>query len=435
MASQAQATFVGFGFGAIQAGLFCYEAATSRIFRHVVVAEIVPEIVAAVRAAGGYYTVNVAHLDRIEAVRVGPVQMENPLVAADRARLIEAIAAADAVATAVPSVRAYRSSGPGSLHRVLAEGLARKASVAGPRVVVYAAENHPHAAAILRAAVMDEVAEAERGAVGREAAFVDTVIAKMSGVVMPPGDLAPLTPDSDRAFLVEGFNEILVSMPHFDQSPHADDAALAVGFPAFLFREDLTPYEEAKFFGHNGVHALAAYLGAAAGLTNMAELAALPGMVDFLRAALVEEVGVGLIRRYAGVDPLFTSAGMAAYADQLLTRMLNPYLRDAIVRVGRDPERKLGWEDRLLGAMRLAYQAGVTPERLALGAAAAMRQWDAQADPALRLPALWRQAVPDAEEAAVMLALIQQGGRRLAAWQSAGCPDLAVWWPQAVTAF
>src|SRR4029079_2084128 len=48
-------TFVGFGFGPIQAGLFCYEALQSGAFRHVVVAEIAPEKIAELRAAGGFY--------------------------------------------------------------------------------------------------------------------------------------------------------------------------------------------------------------------------------------------------------------------------------------------------------------------------------------------------------------------------------------------
>ena len=51
MARRGKATFVGFGFGAIQAGLFCYEAARSGAFRHIVVAEIMPTVVADVRAA------------------------------------------------------------------------------------------------------------------------------------------------------------------------------------------------------------------------------------------------------------------------------------------------------------------------------------------------------------------------------------------------
>ena len=52
--------------------------------------------------------------------------------------------------------------------------------------------------------------------------------------------------------------------------------------------------------------------------------------------------------------------------------MVNPFLNDPIERVTRDPVRKLGWEDRLIGAMRLSIEAGVQPVLLAEGARAAL---------------------------------------------------------------
>ncbi len=52
--------------------------------------------------------------------------------------------------------------------------------------------------------------------------------------------------------------------------------------------------------------------------------------------------------------------------------MGNPWLRDTVERVCRDPERKLGYGDRLFGAMRLALAAGVRPVRIAAAARAAI---------------------------------------------------------------
>ncbi len=45
-------TFVGFGFGAIQSGLLLYEAYKSENFSRLVVAEVIPAVVAAVREVG-----------------------------------------------------------------------------------------------------------------------------------------------------------------------------------------------------------------------------------------------------------------------------------------------------------------------------------------------------------------------------------------------
>ena len=73
--------------------------------------------------------------------------------------------------------------------------------------------------------------------------------------------------------------------------------------------------------------------------------------------------------------------------------MTNPYLRDRTERVIRDTPRKLGWDDRLVGTMRLALDAGVTPRRFALGAAAALKTLPSSEDTAGALNALW--SAPD----------------------------------------
>jgi mannitol-1-phosphate/altronate dehydrogenase len=90
---------------------------------------------------------------------------------------------------------------------------------------------------------------------------------------------------------------------------------------------------------------------------------------------------------------LFIAAGYQAYADDLLERMTNPYLRDRIERVIRDTPRKLAWDDRLIGTMRLALDAGVTPWRFALGAAAALDTLSSTKGTADALKELW--PVPD----------------------------------------
>ena len=64
--------------------------------------------------------------------------------------------------------------------------------------------------------------------------------------------------------------------------------------------------------------------------------------------------------------------------------MTNPWLSDAVVRIIRDPRRKLSWNDRLIGTMRLALDAGISPVRFARGARAA-----ADLLPEENLDALW----------------------------------------------
>ncbi|MBL8130682.1 MAG: hypothetical protein JNL42_02385 [Anaerolineae bacterium] len=428
MALTGTRTYVGFGFGAIQSGLFLLEAFRSRAFRRLVVAEVMPEMVEAVRDAGGTFSVNVAHADGIERVQVGPVEIENPTQDADRARIIDAIAEAQEIGTGVPSVRFYANDSPGSLHLLLAAGLRRKAAAGGPRAVVYTAENNNYAAELLEAHVLREIPEAEHAAVHSVVRFLNTVIGKMSGVVTDPGEiarqqLALLTPQTPRAFLVEAFNRILIS-------PITFDAPFERGIAVFDEKPDLMPFEEAKLFGHNAVHALAAYLGAVRGQGFIAEVMADPGVLAFLRAAWAEETGAALLRKYGGIDPLFTPEGFSAYSEDLLKRMSNPYLRDTVERIGRDPARKLSWGDRLIGTMRLALRYGIEPKRYAIGAAAALKALQPNV-PLERLPVaeallpLWQEG--SAFEQAQIIALIERGRAALLGWISAGFPPLEEW--------
>lgn len=423
-------TYVGFGFGAIQAGLFLYEAFMSGNFRRLVVAEVLPDLVAMVRAAGGHFSCNIAHSDRVEHVRIGPIEILNPAQKPDRERLIEAIAEAEEMGTAIPSVKHYVTGTAGSVHRVLAQGLREKAERYGPRAVVYTAENHNRAAEILGPKVMAETPENEQDAVQVQVRFLNTVIAKMSGVASIPHEmktpgLVAITPQSQRAFLVEVFNRILISKIRFDDR----DVSFQRGIDVFEEKEDLLPFEEAKLFGHNATHALAAYVGAVRGVQHIAHLREIPGIFPFLRGACIEESGAALVLKHAGIDPLFTRTGYRDYADDLLARMTNPFLRDTVERVGRDPERKLGWDDRLIGTIRMALRQGVTPHRYAFGVAAALWTIDhtilheEKTIEALLTP-LWRGAAPETAEQEAVVNLVNQGFRRLRRWRASGSPEL-----------
>jgi mannitol-1-phosphate 5-dehydrogenase len=425
-------TYVGFGFGAIQAGLFLYEAYNSRNFDRLVVVEVLPDQVSNLRRAGGMYSLNIAHPDRIESVRVGPVEIYDPAVEADRERLIAAVAGAHAIGTAIPSVNCYRSPGPGSLHRLMAKGLRRKTGGGGPDAVIYAAENHNHAAEILQDAVLSELPLHEQQQLGTRIQFLNTVIGKMSGVVTEPEairehGLATTTPQDHRAFLVEAFNRILIGKVQTQDSDKGP--VFRRGIEVFEEKQDLLPFEEAKLYGHNATHALAAYIGAMTGARRITDLATVPGSMPFLRAAFINESGAALVRKHAGVDPLFTNQGYARYADDLLERMTNPFLLDTIERVGRDPARKLGWNDRLVGTMRLALGQGIEPRRYAFGAAAALVALDRSLLEDARplrplLDSLWQTAAPSEEEKEAVRVRIEAGMIQLRTWRDSGLGHL-----------
>ena len=94
--------------------------------------------------------------------------------------------------------------------------------------------------------------------------------------------------------LVEAFNRILVSRTSF-----AGPAALGFhrGIEVFEEKPDLLPFEEAKLYGHNSTHAVAAYLGALLGVGRIADLERSPGVTAFLEAAFVNESGEDVYKR------------------------------------------------------------------------------------------------------------------------------------------
>jgi len=95
------------------------------------------------------------------------------------------------------------------------------------------------------------------------------------------------------------------------------------------------------------------------------------------------------------------------YAKDALQRMVNPFLNDPIERVTRDPIRKLGWEDRLIGAMRLAIDAGVEPLLLSEGAKIALSRASQETDtsPEKVLAKIWSSEASK-EETQLVLSLL-----------------------------
>lgn len=422
-------TYVGFGFGAIQPGLLLYEAFRAHAFDRYVVAEILPDLVTTMRRTGGMYTLNLAGTAGVRQVQLGPVELVDVAHEDDREILMNAIAEAHEIGTAITTFNQYVMDIPGSLHLMLAEGLLRKVKGGGPPAVVYSAENNNHAAEMLKDAVMNEIPPEKRDAVNTNVQFLNTVVSKMCGLISDPAVMQEheLTPMWDhgpvmRALLVEDYDLLLINriaLPNYHR-----------GISIFEEKDDLLPFKEAKLFGHNGTHAIAAYIGGFCGATRITQLAEMPAVMTFLREAFLNETGAALCSKYAGLDPLFTPSGFSEFVDGILQRMVNPYLLDTVARVGRDPRRKLGWEDRLIGAIRLALAHNVKPARYAFGAAAALATLDTaivQAPQTLEpiLLAIWHPqnvdiaSTPSRQEMDVITE-IAEGMAHFAAWQKAG---------------
>ena len=361
----ADRTFLGFGFGAIQTGLMLYEAQASGNFRRFIVSEVDQTLVEAVRRNGNSVSVNIARRGGIEGARLPGIEIHNPLDADGRERISQGIREADEMATAIPSVSLYSAGGDDSIAALLAENVDTQRDR-----ILYAAENNNYAAEILREEIAGraELRKLDRKRIER-LHIVNTVIGKMSGVIqgcetMEGMGLEPMTPDSGRAILVEEFNRILISrLPR----------GVARGITVFQEKDDLLPFEEAKLYGHNAIHSLLGYLAAMKGYRVMSQIGRDAALMELGRRAFLEESGAALIKKHRGTgDELFTPEGFRDYALDLIERMVNPYLHDLVARICRDPIRKLGYSDRLFGAMREALRQDIRPAVLAMGAFAGL---------------------------------------------------------------
>jgi mannitol-1-phosphate 5-dehydrogenase len=405
---------VVFGFGPIGAGLFVFEAFRTGAYAPPVVVDVQSPLVDALRRNDGRFFLNVAHAAGVATHDIGPVVALDPVAAADRERIVAAIADADVAVTSLPGTAFYDRGDATSPARLLAAGLSRRSRP--EPLVLYAAENSINAASALVAAVDGS----SFGPVAARLDARDTVIGKMSGMQADPAVIATLglsrlTPDYPSAMLVEAFDAIRVSSA---APTAAAPAPKAPGFPTFLAVADLEPFEFAKLYGHNATHALGAFLGVHLGLDVFADLARVDGAMQLLADAFERESGAALVRRFGGADPLFTAAGYNAYADDLVARMTNPYLHDSIERAARDPTRKLGWDDRLVGTMRICLAGGIEAPRYALGAAGGL----ATLEPGVlggRVPVrealrgCWPAELPDPEEAEHVGRLVEGGLERL----------------------
>ena len=88
--------------------------------------------------------------------------------------------------------------------------------------------------------------------------------------------------------------------------------------------------------------------------------------------------------------------------------MVNPFLNDPIERVTRDPMRKLGWEDRLIGAMRLCLEAEIKPVHLAEGIKVALARAAGEEDclPDRLLNKIWPSSADQQEKDEILSLLV-----------------------------
>lgn len=290
----------------------------------------------------------------------------------DEQAVSEEIQAAGLMATAV-GVRALPQAA-----RLIALGIARRvqAGVETPLNIIIC-ENLKDASGALRAMIGEHLAEEHRPYLEEKVGLVEAVIARM----------VPILPDEvrqrDPTFVaVEPYKVLPV-----DKRGFKGRVPEIVGLEP---RENFAAYVDRKLYLHNAGHAVLGYLGYRRGLAYGYEALDDPYVRPLLDRAL-DEASRALIAEH-GFDPL----SLRAHVADLLARFGNRPLGDTIFRLARDPLRKLGPTDRLVGGARLALKHGIEPDALSWGIAAGLAFNDPGDPQAVQLQAMLRDVGLDA---------------------------------------
>ena len=314
--------------------------------------EIDKPLIAAINARHGY-TLRLVENDWAEEITI-PVA--RALYSRADETVVQALAGASLVTTAV-GTRSLPDIAP-----IIAAGIVRRAErdVTAPLNVLIC-ENMQDASATFRALVLAHVPPAHHAYADAHVGFVDVVIGRT--IPRPTPEMRA----QDCSFIVaDTYKKLPVSRPRF-VGPLPEIVGL-------LPTDNFIAYIERKLYLHNCGHAILGYLGYLRGY-KLSYLA--------LEDPLIYDV---LTRAFAQVKAAFQNVyGMApaeldTYTAGLLKSFANSALADTVVRLARDPLRKLGPKDRLVGAARLVEKGGATPDALSWGIAAAYR-FDYAGDP------------------------------------------------------
>jgi len=315
--------------------------------------DVQDDLVSALNARGEY---PLRIVDEIpETLTVRNVRAVN---ARDADAVAGAVAGADIAATAVGVPVMDR------IAAALAAGIAlrfgRDPEAAPLDIIV--CENMIGAGPFMRGKVREHLDPALHAALDSRVGFVEASIGRM----------VPVMTDAVKAedpllIEVEAYCELPVDAAGF-RGPIPDIVHLAP-------HADFAAYVERKLFVHNMGHAAAAYLGYQRGHEYIWQAIADPEVRPVVEAAM-DETCRALANKH-GMD----LQDLHAHAADLRRRFANRALGDQVARVAKDPVRKLGPNDRLVGAMRMCLENGITPVNVARAAAAALL-YDAPDDPA-----------------------------------------------------
>ncbi len=254
--------------------------------------------------------------------------------------------AVDLVTTAV---------GPTILEKIavtIANGLRARRKANGAPLNIIACENVINQTTLLREHVFKTLSDEDKAWVDENIGFADCAVDR----IVPPYDSSGRGSPLDVG--VEGFYEWVVDECALRRTP--------IRLKGVKLTKDLQAYVERKLFTLNCGHAIIAYLGFLKGHSTIDTAVRDKEIHDVVHATLRDEAGAALMRKHK-----FDEVEYGQYIDKIMERFANARLEDDVVRVGREPLRKLSKGDRLLGPTGMALEFGLPTDNLSMGIAAA----------------------------------------------------------------
>lgn len=312
------------------------------------------------------YTLRLLDAYRVQEVRMRIDRFE-ALHISQEAEIGDAIAEAELISTAV-GVKHLAAVAP-----LIAAGLRKRCNRGATGVDVWLCENLLGAAGTLKKQVAGCLDGRYLAWLNENVGFVGTAVARM----------VPSQAGRER----EGDPLLVVSDAHHELA--YDAAAVRAVVPRISGLQPSTNFAvemERKLYTHNLGHASLAYLGKLKGYLYVHE-----GLQDSSLSAVfdgaLDETTEALISKY----PAYIDAEEhARIRRDVRVRFGNPMIMDTVKRVAKDPLRKLGSNERLIGSAKLCLSQGVFPENIATICGAALGYDEPDDQEAVRLQQMIR---------------------------------------------
>lgn len=305
----------------------------------------------------GQYTVNILGDESKNTLVTGAKALKFSQID----EILDAIAGADCIFDAVGGKNL------GEIVPFLTKGIEKRASVNPTPLNIVTCENWKLPADVLRNGISESISEEYREFFENCVGITEAVI--MRSAIESTPDLLAIDP-------------LVVNAQDFWEFPY-DASRLKAPMPENMIClkpiYEFTGFLERKFYTYNAANGTTSFVGALLGYKYIADAAHDERILALLDGVYKETATALSLKHNFPFDEQW------AFTRTSLRKLQDRNIVDYIERNARDPMRKLGPDDRLVGSARLCLQYGVRPECLAVAIACAMHYEEPTDEYALKL--------------------------------------------------